>query len=625
MQKIRFKTWHKVLLFFTLPVIAGVSTGIFSYFHFAKKEKEPENTLKINKLADNYDHEFSNLLNRSFVFLEDEKWQKLFGDEIEIARKIPEFSEANFEYKKTDKGINYISYNDPYTGVRFNDYSYGKDEEGFPRYLLKENGLLLLAHNFKRKSTFGSEVNLLKSINVNKPGLTKSTERGSYAPSLREININGLSLAEKGLKLDTKVRFLTNTIFHEYMHHWAYVYITRSNLISEIEGLKDYYVVNSNDSDLKANLKIFQDNFKEILGYNTEQPVKLDQKNEDNKLIFLKYGLKDLFNYGDDKTDIENGLYFFSGENRAASSYDKKRLKYLYGFDELIVREWQKFAYNPDLQKEKKIEYTSETVDNLRIKEGWYGIEMLNDTPFLSDNYTFLPSTYGSDWLRTLYNIYKLKEGSTQIEVSEKNNQIYANNVFSRPERQYLFYSNFLSAMGYGSGISQIFSQSTAIVTGNDELRIQRSYSSDSKNIKFLGYVKWDQNIKSILFTGKDGSKLKADIKKNYVNFFAGNTDYFFSKFSEYGNALAPKPEYASYITKEYIDHTLIDKSKNIQFWDDINNNNVIEDGELIDNISLPEGNLPNNYEEGFSRLTSEKSSIVYLKKIDNKVYLFDK
>ncbi|TNK83168.1 hypothetical protein C4M93_02820, partial [Mycoplasmopsis pullorum] len=198
----------------------------FGFFSRSTNKKADPVKLEISKISDVIDYDLEQLEPQTSQ-IKPEAWLEPYvKNDLE---KINNFKTLEHsvpvEIKNTITGLEryYYYYISPYTGVEYRDFAY-YDTDGNRRYLLGEKGLILLDYLFNQKVTFGPEVFSLNAININDFEIIGKQYNGFYVPNLREIFINAEAITDKGISIEVKCKFLINTIFHEYMHHWANEY-----------------------------------------------------------------------------------------------------------------------------------------------------------------------------------------------------------------------------------------------------------------------------------------------------------------------------------------------------------------------------------------------------------------
>lgn len=421
-------------------------------------------------------------------------------NEEEFAKKEEEYNNipenANdliVEKSFTAEGIQffYKEYVDPYTGIKFRDYSYYTEPNtGQKRYFLGENGLALLAFEFRRKVTFGPEVNTLDSINVNNFNVIESGANGIYIPALRQIHINSFSSLEAGLDLYSKVKGMMGTLFHEYMHHWASTYaeignpmantnrtyniftqgrIRNANVLTRFPfttRIRYYGTSNSTRSADGFWSTYFAYNFYRLLNYDTTETFRdaresafeiengeIDYRDELRystltNYSFNHYSLNEIFTFANAHSSYyptPNNAYRslinkfqttgyvnfanFGTFSSGQTGVSPETIRYLYSLTELVPREWSKFAFDPYFKPSERANFVqnpSNPGQSWGLAWGGFYKNQRNGQS------TFIPSSLGDDWSKVyLMNLSAIRNGAIGPYNFDKKDVVYPNTVKS--------------------------------------------------------------------------------------------------------------------------------------------------------------------------------------------------
>ncbi|MFV8479313.1 MYPU_1760 family metalloprotease [Mycoplasma sp. VS428] len=325
-----------------------------------------------------------------------------FKEQEEALALVNSLGSISWETKTNDEGT-YVEYIDPYTKIKFRDFAYSVDKENPAnnRYLLGPGGLAYLANEFKRKVTFGPEVYDLEAININDFTIIPATANGLYIPSTKNIYINGAFMCETNATLYDRVATIMQTLFHEYMHHWANNYaeialpgdkvIPTGNVAGPVANTQDKEMVTVKyyepGQSKKTGLldKIFSsgneqywnayfaDNFRYLLNYDVSAKSYIKPEilallrdrwfrepaaQDVSDALYTNFSPKDLW-------DVSNGLYNGQGSPKDPLALQRKLeikpsfwyspdekfalnngdLRYYYSLTELVPREYLKFAF----------------------------------------------------------------------------------------------------------------------------------------------------------------------------------------------------------------------------------------------------------------------------------------
>ncbi|EFF41693.1 MYPU_1760 family metalloprotease [Mycoplasmopsis alligatoris] len=545
---------------------------------------------------------------------------------------------------------------DPINGVKFRDYAYHYDPETKEkRFFLGNNGLIALAIEFRKKVTFGPEVYLIKTINVNDFRIITSDSKGIYIPINRSIYINTTWGIEKGLDIFSKIQLIIPTLFHEYMHHWASTYAEVADNKSEkvfniftkkvqtptiTLGPNDeaklnkdtvlakspyttpivYYGNNSQHSVGYWN-SYFVDNMYNLLNYDSRvvfntipNAIKYVDYRKYPDYAFNYLSLNDIYVYANsDKKNSLDGHYdrisekFNSLKNVVFTSYnafgDKNKgytpnqIKYYYSMTELVPREWSKFTLQSGFNNQQPVSFKKAENSNNRWALSWSGLYINTGNQLL-----FYPSSVADDWTKVYlmdisvvskdhvgpytayHNSVVFPNATSSLELSAWQNIWRSNeNIYKVKNRDIAFYDNFLTTMGYGKTISQIMYENNTKWIDFKKGLIDTSESTFQK-IRLMGYLPSNTKYEGFVFENKDQTKQLAKFKISPFN------DFFKGDKASLEKVLTNGMAFRSYITEQYVDFELVDKTKGIKYWDDKNNNGTYDNGEDVEGeITLPE------------------------------------
>lgn len=579
------KLQKAIIIVSSLTFIAGSTyigmflAGVFDRNHFNTINSE----IKIrNDLEDFNMPLLSNSLKHQDIY------------EKDFIKKILKEHKKYFSYENQTNGgkNNILVFSDPITGIKFKDFSYGKDKNGRNHFYLQEEGLIYLANQFHHKVTYGPEVRFLKSININDFSIVDNNTKGLYIPNIQEMYINSFWFAEKNLSIKFKVQAIIPTIFHEYTHHWANCY---AEIASKNDVSTSTFNFDKKDfSILKAQRSLwnpyFYNNFLSLLNYYSDLG-----KNIVYKQISGKYSLQQIFDLSNHKNEeakkyrkqlLKHKKTYFSN-----IEYESNNIPYYYSLAELIPREWQKTSYKPYYSLKKIDNNFNETemgFDNKKYTMNWTGL-------YENDKHIVSIFSNALDWSRT-YNLRLLESTPFIHPISSDDfrdkNLFYPNTIFegkinntNLSDRKHEFFQIMLNTMGYGRTISQIYSEISYKWNNKNSI-----YVDDKKllnNIAITGYLNKElKDAKKIVFKNKKGKNVGINIYKqnfwNYtinINNIADNCllpeDTVDPIDTSFKNVL---PYYSEYFNVAKLD---IDYSKPIALWVDNNNDNIMDASEL--------------------------------------------
>ncbi|AKA50014.1 hypothetical protein VO56_01985 [Mycoplasmopsis gallinacea] len=570
-------------------------------------------------------------------------------------------------YKSADKFVKdaknidnqvYREYVDPVTKIKFVDFAYYEDEitetneDGsittykIPRYLLGEEGLKLLATEFKRKIPFGPEVFALKEININNFFVSPPKTKGLYIQELQHIYLNGASLAEKGLDLFSIVKYMTTTLFHEYMHHWATFYAETGKKSDQNTDLNNkdiktqqlLYYKDSSVSSLASGHKhsltqywngYFSSNFKKLLNYDVDKkalynnPIKTTLRVSPDlaeNTLFTTLSLNEIWRLANEANtaDITNKFttvddtQLIYGVNQSDTNKPEIKfeiglntIQYYFSLTELVPREYTKYAFESyfDINDDNNAQKRDFYLKNNGSYVSWSGLYFTNLEN--RKTYNYLPSANVEDWWKTFY----IKPSSQILKASKQRPAYlaYPNNIFDASKfidrngnalekertknRSEEFYQLFLNTMGYGKEIAQIFSDNKW--KWGDSLNENHKYHTSiesedayTQDIKFIGYMPSKE------YTGFAIIKSSGDIE--VTPFEYQDTFSFFGKSKIDTGASLWDPATRNdqirsriYPKEKYYpyvtkDFIKLENNSVIALWKDLNQNGIYDAGDEI-------------------------------------------
>ncbi|WP_029512695.1 MYPU_1760 family metalloprotease [Mycoplasmopsis iners] len=544
-----------------------------------------------------------------------------------------------FSYKM-ENNVLVLVYTDPINGVKFKDHSYGtykktldseneseeilsneadknEEVEQKPRFLLGKEGLALLANHFYAKQTFGPEIMYLDSININDARVSASNANGLYTPSTKTIFLNGSFVAEKGYEIDQKVKFLIPVLFHEYMHHWANSYVNYYDYNDQFIPVS-YRQNHSKARTINYFYKEFYNGFKTYLNF-AEKPINANENewlDSEKNFIGRILTTQELFALGNSNNAAEyQSIYskissfasLYGNQEKITFKYKKNELNkyviseyspqdlpYYYSIVELIPREWTKFAYKPYYSVMYETPAASLNDKGYYLSQNYFATAYLKNgekSTYFSNN------TYVQDWARTNNNGMPISDKTTNIQTFENNIWNYI--IAESKEPVYKeFYKMFLKSMGFGKLISQMKSRTEwSFISGENGTDININTDNnvigkvsltgylDSSKYKALVFVK--DNVKKIVninyvplirFNSFNKPQIDEKIHSNQILRPSDVLDNI--------NNLTNKNDYIAYKTDEFDIKNYT--GSYIYLWEDVNNNNQIENSELIKQFTDP-------------------------------------
>ncbi|WLP85534.1 MYPU_1760 family metalloprotease [Mycoplasma seminis] len=435
-----------------VAALAGVLTSAYFITKSLLKEQDPNNgnEIKINQLYNQ--PAWQNQTNTKTA-----PWVGISKDEVQIyskssdpqlaLNKLNQIGELSNEQKQNDQGT-YIEYVDPYTQIKFRDYAYYVDKENPEknRYLLGAGGLAYLANEFKRKATFGPEVFDLEAININNFKIIPESANGLYIPQVRNIYINAAFLCETNATLYERVATIMQTLFHEYMHHWA-------NSYAEIALLGKDQEINIDEQEANVHKKqlarvnyyepgemsllerwtstseqywngYFADNFRTLLNYDIDAKSHIDDGillalrgryfNNNYRLstnvsgsLYDNFTPAELWELSNGSNNVlirklySRKSFWFSPDEKFA--LDKSDLRYYYSITELVPREYLKYAFESYYNIDEPNPANIAAQKHLPFSTGFFGNMKFN---YKNDSmsYEIRPSSIADDYGKVFMN-----------------------------------------------------------------------------------------------------------------------------------------------------------------------------------------------------------------------------
>lgn len=442
-------------------------------------------------------------------------------------------------------------------------------------YFFGNKGLELINEKIKSDLQFGPEVETIKSIRINNLSILSKNVSGQYNPFTQEMEISISNLINQfnNIPVEEKVELIFPTIFHEYGHHFANNYIT-SISTNDPRNSKKLYSKFENKS-VHKNIPIkFLSSFEESLHYSDSEINNLLSNN--NLDVSKVKSARQFYNESNGvniKNNIEgsdflkiNNFNFKSRIPFRDKSQDfpirSDKYTYLFSIDELLTRKLQQISYVDKLNG-SSIANKSTT---------FTGTEFING---------FSPSTMG-------YDISKNKKiawlGGDTYKIGDELNLMdypYGGTFTSVDGRMHIIESTvdklwnaYYDVGGYDYGISQIFLENTATQISST---LRNALSRENfDNIKFAGFLDKSKNYKGLLLKNKNGLYEKHNfLKNNYDYKLLGAKSTLLSKERNLSKAQT-KFGY----TTNYINVTKINLNEPIRVWNDINNNDIVEEFE---------------------------------------------
>ncbi|MFV8401340.1 MYPU_1760 family metalloprotease [Mycoplasma sp. 2634B] len=381
-------------------------------------------------------------------------------EEVQALELVNKVGNISWDVKTNDEGT-YIEYVDPYTQIKFRDFAYKVDKENPAnnRYLLGPGGLAYLANEFKRKVTFGPEVYDLEAININDFTIIPTTANGLYIPSTKNIYINAAFMCETNATLYDRVATIMQTLFHEYMHHWANNYaeialpkLDKTIPTGNVNGpmanknqkqmvtVKYYEPGESNKNGLldkifsSANEQYwngyFADYFRYFLNYDVAAKSYIKPEilallrerwvgsnaTDVSDSLYANFSPKDLWDVSNgiyngqksprdplalqNRLDSKDGFWYSPDEKFALSSKD---LRYYYSLTELVPREYLKFAFESYYNINEMNPALKAEAEKQEFSSGYFG-NMKFHYSNKASTYEIRPSSIAEDYGKVFMN-----------------------------------------------------------------------------------------------------------------------------------------------------------------------------------------------------------------------------
>lgn len=534
--------------------------------------------------------------------------------------------------------------------------SYNQKSLGRPWFNLQE--LKRLVEVFKKTATYGPEIKMLNAVIFDDYDMIDASALGQYISSTREIYINTQNFENLEFETEDKIKLVMPTLFHEYMHHWANIYVN-TGYYSKLDNknVDNIYYEGDGGSLKQVWNKNYVDRFLNLLNYDKNW-IPQARANNFNSIASNLFNLKGIFAYANYKKFLTENYGITDSKFNSISEdksvrfspndtiqYTLKQLKYYYSFTELVPREWTKVALDLGFKTEKVQGTNGQTfIDNvgykklknnpnLEYKVGLYGLiirttspwarpsslwnksnpsnTVSQDSPFIKLHkedkktviyqikgikYQLITNTFIEDWARTRTVLLNSNDGS--ISFSNRlffPNSIYGGEYVTNSGQIHIIDNKseellnlHLQSMGYGKRISQIFNKLDVYTWNKKDDGDYISYDSGSiNNFKIMGYLP-SRNYKEIHYTSI--SNRDVGVKLEYMPFTFRIKNKIVATDSNDFTYPADMNTNLGYITKEYININAIDRSKPLWFWNDKNNNNIIDSDEhyAIDISDVP-------------------------------------
>ncbi|MGZ9414590.1 MYPU_1760 family metalloprotease [Mycoplasma sp. 5370] len=403
-------------------------------------------------------------------------------------------------------------------------------------YFLSKNGLKKFYERIKKDLFYGSEINFLNKIIIDKnlKEFSNTKERqGFFISNTREIYLNSDSLNHIQNE-DDRIEVLFQILYHEYFHYIDSIYLSNYKTGYKIENNKSTKIYNKEfvDNFLK-DLRITDERFK----YYLPNKNLLDTNNVFNNLTIKEILEKSLTNELN-KINLTNKNLALNIEN-FKNINNKIPLNYYFLFEEFFANESYKHFY-------------IEKRNNLKNEQNFY----LQDYLWTSE-------------LERIAGLTKLQDDLIINNSAFEGNITTKEGVIKLENKIKDFFFNYLQAINYKMNISGIYNLNNRTYI-NDKLE----GIIDTKKVFFSGYTKEKYN--ALVFKNKDNFFIKLNLNYNESN----NLKAKLNKNDREYNVF-PEEKYLSYYTTNYLN---IEKA-NLKFkpmlWKDSNNNGKIEETEL--------------------------------------------
>ncbi|QGZ97945.1 hypothetical protein GE118_04030 [Mycoplasma sp. NEAQ87857] len=593
------------------------------------KLKQPKNELV--KIADN-------------AFSSFDQDRSLASVDINATNGVNSVTTKMFQGQKE-----YLEYVDNYTGIKFIEFKIPGHN-----YFLGASGLVTLAQEFKRKISFGPEVHYLRNIYINFTEAQPLGTDGAYINETRSIYLSINPATYSNVPANLLVYKLMPTLFHEYMHFWAYIYlrtaIKKDNTINNVQNIE---LVENQDGKLLPKLwnKTFVDKFKTLLNFDFDKVGYLDlnklrklysntlQADTSNITLWNNLSLHDLWRIGNEGVvysfnGINNPIYTISPFVNEGLLLNNHSLAYSYGMDELLAREYTKFGYEPyfDMKNQGSVNLFSKPTDI-----NFYGTYAFN-----GGKTNVYPNAYSEDWSKVyalnLFNYPNLfNENSIMYPnnvfkfdtflytekanaSSPSSNQIHTFDANRSNDRTREFYDLYLDYMGYGKSVAQvIFRDSNQEVLQNSKYKI--SFANSGQDILYFDAIGYLPNKEaSGIVAISDGTILSSTLIKyqDTFNFFGhkeidkganltSGDNLSTTREWQINNRIYPETKYYQYYTQNQIKINYSANKYQLKFWKDLNNDNKPQMNEILDmDLTIPSVKL---LEPGWKSITKTTSS----------------
>ncbi|OYD26950.1 hypothetical protein EI74_0329 [Mycoplasma testudineum] len=548
-----------------------------------------------------------------------------------------------------DKTLVYI---EPIFNLKFIIYPhYFQEEPEVAKYIFSSDEIKKFASWFLENIDYGPEILELNSVVLNDPIVTVDQKgaKGLYTSFVNQISVNVDNEIISNLNFDQKIESIAPTLKHEYMHHFANVYLDRKGLPAS-ENVEIVTNVGENNSPVESAFsKSFYDQFIDVLRLSdtTENNSYKNTNNPNSQFIGKYFSESELFKMNNSYDSVElknrylqlynsnNGLNWSNREvpknvngltyRNSTSPVALKTLNYEYSFSELIAREWVKIA---NVTKYNKGNWGNE------VQNFWYTKNFENDK-------LLFPNSFLSDWDKSIElnsNTITQRNGRSDIvspgyEYIEKDIATMANATYGGKftnnngdvsileNRVKDLYNVYLNAMNINNEISTIMFKNDAFKSKTtSENKSSLSYINRNE-VKFGGFLSVEKasKYKALVYKDKDDNYYKNEIK--FINFDPNKpNDYDNFSFRAKSSFLATSRDLnpwtgsednkkiVSWFSSAYIN--LKGKSNSqFYFWNDINNNDIVEENELVNPLMESQKRISDFV--GFIQPTKETKELI--------------
>ncbi|MGZ9413587.1 MYPU_1760 family metalloprotease [Mycoplasma sp. Z386] len=437
-------------------------------------------------------------------------------------------------------------------------------------YFLSKNGLQKFYERIKKDLFYGSEINFLNKIIIDKnlKEFSNTKERqGFFISNTREIYLNSDSL-QNIKNEDDRIEVLFQILYHEYFHYIDSTYLSNYKQGYTIKNSKSTKTYNKEFIDnFLSDLRITDDRFSNYF------PNK-NLLNSSN--IFNDVTIKEIL-----EKSLTNKLNEINFENKNLQIMNEKfknlnnfiPLSYYFSFEEFFANEAYKHFY---IEKRNNLNNDK----NFYLNDSLWTTTLTREDGLthLEDNFIINDSAFGG---------YITKNDSV-IKLDNKIKDLFI---------------HFLEIMNYKLNISGIYNLNNRTYI-NDKLEA----NIDNNKLFFSGYTK--EKYDGLIFKNKENSFIKLNLVYNESNNLKAKLNKNDQDYS-----LFPEEKYLSYYTNSYLNMEEMNMDFKPMLWKDLNNNGKIEEKELhnLNNFSSN-----SNYGPSSSRsfLTNSESLTIRNNKI---------